>query len=260
MNALGRLPFLSQFLWVFGCGWPGPATGVPDGFEALAPQVLTIKIEGEETQINYRPAIKLRLSEGELAVTLHADADLANVQTALPKILDGEKRNEACGDRLTIANSKLSADGAAALLTGMVAYQRWECPELLGKRMKAQLGRMTGQVEIAFRPHIATSGTEVKLHGDVTRLTITEAEGLGAIASPEEMAKLVEPLVQREVDAMASQLSLQIPSFLQDYRPRVDLAVVEDLGEGRLGVSTQVNLTLDEESLVGLVKLLSMTR
>jgi len=237
----------------------------------LEPVNMTYKLGEQSVEVSIDPKIRVEGADPTKPILLRfgAEVDLTDLQRKLPEELNGPKKHEECGDRLSISGTRLNpGPGGTAIVTAQVHGARWECrkfeiPELRCNGVfdckvemkvqtaKTELIKQSADLQISLLPEPV--GVAVRL-----RATVVQARPDGTLGELVERfgwEEEVIALAQSELDKALQErpLSVALPHGLGRYVKHIESTKFYDAGNDRLGLRLSGTSELTDEELLGLV-------
>jgi len=236
------------------------ALAAPEGYQPLQPRTEWIEVDGTSVALTFEPWARFAFEGGRARIDLYVEGDLGDFQRKLPAIAGGRKKNQECGERVTVSNAAIQPMGTEARLTADVHYEKWVCtyakvPVLQGAKVtfqrrrtsKVRLLAQNGLVCADLRPVIVDEGHAVRLDGRVTCVRPTGS--FGVVVDRLGLERQLENAVERELDKAldANVLALALPPAFRPHRPRITRLDFADRGGGALGLILGGTVALSAE-------------
>ncbi|TCT11714.1 hypothetical protein EDC22_10323 [Tepidamorphus gemmatus] len=251
-------------------GWSVGTAGAepPPGFITFKVDTFSAKLDEIDVTLPHELAMKIQLKEGAAEIDLWGEADLSDLQLKTPGMLQGDKKNEECGDRLDVFDVSLVPAGNSARLCGQIRYERWYCtyakvPEFKGIKVtfkerqtsKNKVLSQSGRICTELWPVVEADGRSVRLDGDVQKVDLSGA--LGIISDALGLEGLFKDQIRGSLRTALAQVQASIPDEFSRYQPVLKSMRFVERSEGRLGVVAEAAVTVDQNDLEELQRLLS---
>lgn len=240
----------------------------PSGFSTFRVDTFSANVDGVAVDLPHELAMKTVFKDGFAEIGLWGEADLGDLQTKAPGMLQGEKKNEECGDRLDVFDVSLTPAGRTARLCGQVRYERWHCtyakvPEFKGIKVtfknrqtsKTKVLSQSGRICSHLWPVVEADGQTVRLDGDIGQVDLSGA--LGIISDALGLEGLFKDRIRGGLQKALAQAQATIPEEFSRFSPVLNDVSFIERSDGRLGLVAEAAVTVDQNDLPELLSLLT---
>jgi hypothetical protein len=222
----------------------------------IPPVKIPLKIKDQQVMIVASGLVTMAAKDHGLNIfSVELTADLADLQQNFTAVLASElDKDDRCGDRIEIADAKLTPAEPASLAVVQLHYERWGCAKLLGKQEVKRLIGGNAVVPMTLTPSVAENRTELRLAAELGAI---EADGsLGELLRTENLGEMLREKIQAAIlSALQKGLDLGaiLPPVLQGSVTIQDTRF-RDAGSGRLLVSLAGQVRITDEQVGALAK------
>lgn len=240
----------------------------PSGFRTFRAGTFSANVDGVAVSLPHELAMKTVFKEGFAEIGLWGEANLSDLQTKAPGMLEGEKKNDECGDRLDVFDVSLVPAGGTARLCGQVRYERWHCtfgkiPEFKGLKVtfktrqtsKTKLLSQSGRICSHLWPVVEANGQTVRLDGDIRQVDLSGV--LGVISDALGLEGLFKDRIRGSLQTALAQAQASIPEEFSRFSPVLKAASFIERSDGSLGLVAEAAITVDENDMQELLQLLT---
>ena len=229
-----KIGMLAAFLFLA----PGVSKAGEPKFIDLGRYVKSVNLGGRTAEIGYNPSIALGTATDQGKAHFRIVADLASLQRELPALIDGDKKHDECGKRVTISGATLKPAGAAASITGKVYFAQWKCIKHI---LKTKLFEQTAQVCLEASPVILEDGKALSVSAKVTCARPSEGSLLALLDDELHLQDDVRKLASDALNkALARENTvLALPEELKSLNPVMTAATFVTLPGGALGLKIE---------------------
>lgn len=240
-----RGPVLATLLCLAGLAAGSAAAAPPAGFSPMPPQDYEFNFSGKTGTIRFEPAVRFTPQGAGVRIDIYIEADLSQMQKAVVAAISSYGRYEECGERISIGQVSLTAEGEAASLKTTVRYQRYQCllpvpgiPGLTSRgAAKTLLVSQTTRLCMRLKPEFNREGTEIRLRQEITcNQTSSGASLLGAIGGLVGLDDIFRDRVRASAEAALRRVPLVVPEEVRKTAPKLDRLRFYDRGKGVLGI------------------------
>jgi hypothetical protein len=216
----------------------------------IPPIKTSIKLDQQQVEITLSGTLSPKPS-GNFALAL--TVDLGDFQEHLTTVLSAQlKRDDRCGDRLSVDRATIAPSAPSSLLTANVNFERFACVKAFGKQIAKRLLGGHAVIEVNLTPVLEEN--DVALTAEIKKI---DADGsLGDVLRSDSVGDSIRDKILAAVESSVQKLTNLKSTLPPAIGNAVSIETVQfaDGGSGRLWLTIggEVRLTQDQlRSVVG---------
>ena len=215
----------------------------------ISPIQTSIKLDQQQVEITLWGTLPPQPT-GTFALAL--TVDLGDFQEHLTPVLSAQlKRDDRCGDRLSVERATIVPSPPSSLLTANVNFERFGCVKAFGKEISKRLLGGHAVIEVNLAPvleenDIALTAEVKKIDADGSLGDVLRSDSVGD-SMREKISSAVESAIQKLTD-LKSTLPPAIGNAVS-----IENVQFADGGAGRLWLNIGAEVRLSADQLRGVV-------
>ena len=216
----------------------------------IPPVKTSVKLDEQQVEITLWGTLSPKPS-GTFALAL--TVDLGDFQEHLTPVLSAQlKRDDRCGDRLSVDRAAIAPSAPSSLLTANVNFERFACVKAFGKQIAKRLLGGHAIIEVNLTPVLEEN--DIALTAEVKKI---DADGsLGDVLRSDSVGDSIRDKILGAVESAVQKLTNLKSTLPPAIGNAVSIDTVQfaDGGAGRLWltIGAEVRLTADQlRSVVG---------
>jgi hypothetical protein len=215
----------------------------------IPPIKASIKLDQQQVEITLWGTLAPKPS-GTFALAL--TADLGDFQEHLTPVLSAQlKRDDRCGDRLSVERASIVPSAPSSVLTANVNFERFACVKAFGKQIAKRLVGGHAVIELNLTPVLEEN--DIALTAEVKKI---DADGsLGDVLRSDSVGDSIRDKILGAVESAVQKLTNLKSTLPPAIGSAVSIETVQfaDGGAGRLWLTIGAEVRLSADQLRGVV-------
>jgi uncharacterized membrane protein len=229
------------------------------GLRISLPDVrVPVPVGGSTFDATLSGSVLLQLSADRLSASLSIDADLADLQSVIPSLVQSTaNRSDSCDQVITLHTVNLSPSDATARLYVGGHFEQWACPwtEVLGIRIDGgshRLFEQNGDVTLWLTPYVSANTVTLTV-----QLGNLNADGLlGGLLGSEWLSPWIYQTVR---DALPRAINVgnfqqMLPTTLRQFQPSLSAVRFFSTPRNTLGLHVDASFSVLGEQASALMR------
>jgi hypothetical protein len=215
----------------------------------IPPIKTSIKLDQQEIEITLSGTLSPQPT-GTFALAL--TVDLGDFQEHLTQVLSAQlKREDRCGDRLSVERATIMPSPPSSLLTANVNFERFACVKAFGKQISKRLLGGHAVIEVNLTPVLEEN--DIALTAEIKKI---DADGsLGDVLRSDSVGDSIRDKILAAVESAVQKLTNLKSTLPPAIGNAVSIETVQftDGGAGRLWLTIGAEVRLSAYQLRGVV-------